>query len=196
MGLLIACAGSDHAPLATPERQRPAGISIDLPSHVPTVTAGAGRQRVMSLAQPTPRARALALLNEYFTAVAREDVATLTSLFTIDAEMIVARGSKARPIDHWTRRAERLDYTTLFPQLIYSPATVDVRAADSGSDDSAASRSLLLRPGELMARVPISPTLGNSKLFGKLIEVVLSDATGEYKIRVLREDFELPESQR
>jgi hypothetical protein len=138
----------------------------------------------------------LEVLDDFFAAVTREDTAALSALFTSDAEAIVARGSKSRALEHWSRRLERLDYTTQRASLIYSPLEVDIREAKPSDDANPKSHALLLRPGEWMVRVPTSPALGNSKLFGKLLEVVLSETTGGYKIRVLREDFELPDAPR
>lgn len=190
---LVACAGSTAAVEALPTRPRPAGVAFDPPTHVPDHNVQGG---VTALEQPALRSRLIEALDRFFSAVAREDIAALSVQFTPDAEAIVARGSKARAIEYWTRRLERLDYTAQFSSLIYSPATVEILESRGLDQTSAKTQALLLRPGELLARVPIAPALGNSKLFGKLIEVVLSDAAGGYKIRVVREDFELPEAPR
>jgi hypothetical protein len=108
----------------------------------------------------------------------------------------MARGNKARALELWSRRLERLDYTSQFSSLIYSPPRVEISEARRSDESTPKVQALLLRPGEWLARVPISPALGNSKLFGKLIEVVISETAGQCKIRVLREDFELPDAPR
>lgn len=190
---VLACAGRAARVEAPPTRPHPAGVAFDPPTHVPDHNQ---QGRVTALEQPAPRSRLIEALDRFFSAVAREDTAALAAQFTPDAEAIAARGSKARAIEYWTRRLERLDYTAQFSSLIYSPAAVEILESRGLDDTSAKTQALLLRPGELLARVPISPALGNSKLFGKLMEVVLSDAAGEYKIRVVREDFELPEAPR
>jgi hypothetical protein len=136
------------------------------------------------------------LLDTFFAAVTREDLTALATVFTTDAEALVSRGSKARALEYWTRRFERLDYTAQFPGLIYSSANLTISNAEDLDDGSALVQPLLLRPGEILVRVPISPALGNTKLFGKVMEVVLGRAADGYKIRVLREDFEFPETRR
>jgi hypothetical protein len=192
--LLLACGTTAaSAPVVAPARARPAAVAIDPATHVPDrgATGHWG-----ALEQPAPRAQLIDALNRFFTAVTREDLAALGVLFTSDAEAILARGSKARALEYWSRRLERLDYTTQFSSLIYSPSSVELSETKRGDDSAPRVQGLLLRPGEWLARIPISPALGNSKLFGKLIEVVLSETRGEYKIRVLREDFELPDAPR
>ncbi|HEX2881187.1 MAG TPA: hypothetical protein VHO25_16765 [Polyangiaceae bacterium] len=192
--LLLACGtGGTPDPVAPPSRPRPAAVAIDPATHIPERNATG---HWGALEQPAPRALVIEVLDELFAAITREDLSALSALFTSDAEVIVARGSKARALEFWSRRLERLDYTSQFSSLIYSPARVVISEAKRSDAAAPKVQALLLRPGEWLARVPISPALGNSKLFGKLIEVVISETAGQCKIRVLREDFELPDAPR
>lgn len=189
--LLLGCADGRATVVETPgAAPRHAGVAFDPPAHLPDHPSTG---QWGALEQPIPRAKVIDVLDAFFAAIAREDLAALATLFTADAETLVSRGSKARALEYWTRRFQRLDYTTQFSGLIYSSANLTIREAADLDDGSAKLQPLLLRPGELVVQVPISPALGNTKLFGKVIEVVLGSGADGYKIRVLREDFELPD---
>lgn len=175
--------------------RRPPGIALDPPTHVGKARSATNADaEVAVLVQPASRTPALTAVHDFLLAVVHKDLRALATLFTPDATQFSgSQRQTSRAIDHWRARVDHLDYSTLSPHLIYSPSAVSVmteRQLESRS--SSVEAHLALRPGEILVMVPISTTASASGRFGKVIELALTQLAGDYRIRALREDFQLP----
>jgi hypothetical protein len=174
---------------------RPPAIALDPVTQVPPAVAGANsQQQTISLVEPPSRVTALACVQRFFSALVQEDLRLLQTAFTSDAIQIGnARRQNSGALSYWKRRLERLDYRDLSVHLIYAPQDVSVLTQEQAAHRNLSNdEHLAVRPGELLVSVPISPNLKAPPRFGALIEFALTPVTGEYKIRALREDFEIP----
>lgn len=193
--LAVACRAHDlPATTSAANEPRPAGVVFDPPEHRPPVQSrGVASQQLSVLAEPRPVWLAQRVVQQFFQAVVKEDLVALKRVLSPNAQQLTSRQQSQRALDHWTRRLQRAEYGDLTADLIYSPTRV--RAYDSEQSPAVAGEKdahLMLRPGELLVVVPLSPAVAGSSRFGKVIELALTEVAGEYTIRAIREDFEIP----
>lgn len=202
-GLLLApcllfATGCTHAsePLSSANSPpRPAGVVLTPRGAIPPVQPeGDAADSLITLAAPSPQALTLQLVRQFFVALVHEDETTLGRLFTADAIHVSGSNRQAqRALELWTRRMQRLDYTDLSPHLIYSPAAVrSIAAAQLEERANQGEKHLSLRPDEQLLIIPIASNLAGGSRFGPVIELALSESAGEYRIRAIREAFEIP----
>jgi hypothetical protein len=160
----------------------------------PVQTEGDAAESLITLVAPSPQALTLQLVRQFFVALVHEDETALARLLTADAIHISGSNRQAqRALDLWTRRMQRLDYSDLSPHLIYSPATVrSLSAAELEVRANQGETHLSLRPDEQLLMIPIASNLAGGSRFGPVIELALSENAGEYRIRAIREAFEIP----
>jgi hypothetical protein len=175
---------------------RPTGIALDPSEELPRAkSSGESDEALLTLLAPRERSLAQRTVEGFFAAVLNEDPAALNDMLLPEAQLVSDSGQRnGSVLTFWTRRFEKLDYTTLSPYLIYARA--EIRSYRIDELDALGIRSrvhLIPKSDELLLVVPIVET-GSSgqRKFGDTIEFTLAPAKDAYKIRAVYEDFRLP----
>jgi hypothetical protein len=147
--------------------------------------------------RPPPAARmALRTVDRFFAAVVARDPARLSAVTTADATVTSrTRGSGLLLGEIWRTRLAGLRYDLLAGERLYRrDETETYRYEDlDGPGPGRPARPEEMRPGNVLVRVRMAVVrAGNDRVFGDELVFVLSPSAGEYRIRVLREDFQFP----
>jgi hypothetical protein len=206
-GLLSACIGCRQpsgigpvfatSPELAPQPRRPDGVAVDpAPGLPPSSDTSMTREPIVVLQPPLPDKAVLAVLSAFFRSIASDDLDTMADLLTSDAGTTAKwKGSAPPLLEHWRARMRRLPYKKVAPDLVFSPAQVEIYRYD---DLAAARPGRPVRPpimirSDLLARVPIATArVGHDRLFGDEILFLLRLDRGRLRIREAAEDFQLP----
>jgi hypothetical protein len=195
---LSPCACARDVPFETaaslPEPGRPAGATTDLSLELPPPErAGGTSEGVVVLFAPLDPELGLAVVEEFFRAVADESLEGLVPLFD-DEAVVQVNAQRQAAIPHFRGRFEMLDYGTLGGEAIYRPEDVSVFGPDGAESRKDAHPSPFEpRAGELVIRVVIARGApGRKRLFGDELAFRLRAVTSGYVISEIIESVRQP----
>lgn len=172
---------------------RPPGVAVDppfeLPEPAPSASADDG---LVVLVEPTDTRPARHTVDDFFTAVTREDGDALERLLDKSARTHTGARSRTDALSAWRRRFERADFTALASEVVYRPSEVEVHtASDVRALRNERSFPVVPERDQVLVRVPI--VSGNpSRLLGNEVFLLLKPGSGGYKIQELFEESRLP----
>lgn len=177
-----------------PERGRPAGATTDhtlelpAPERVATTRSG-----LLVLFAPLDPELGLAVVEQFFSAVAEESIEALVPLF--DEEALVQVNSQRQPaLVHFRARFEQLDYGALGGEALYRPEDVSIFSPDGArSQKDARPSPIEPRQGELVIRVVVARGApGRKRLFGDELAFRLRAVASGYVISEIHESVRQP----
>jgi hypothetical protein len=150
---------------------------------MPAPRAHAEARGVVALLQPAPDAAVADLLRQFVDAWRSESIDGLAALLTADAGPLEAR-SRGRTVlvEGWRARLRAHPYARLEGTEVLR--TERVQRWTAGELEAAGSpRPSDMQPGEFLVRAPLEVTrIGNEKVFGDVIEMVLRPEEGKLRI--------------
>jgi hypothetical protein len=177
-----------------PEPGRPAGATTDLSLELPPPQrTGGTRDGVVVLFAPLDPDLGLAVVEEFFRAVADESLEALVPLFHEEA-VVQVNAQRQAAIPHFRGRFEMLDYSTLGGEAIYRAEDVTIFGPD-GADSRKDARPTPFEPraGELVIRVVVARGApGRKRLFGDELAFRLRAVTSGYVIVEILESVRQP----
>ncbi len=171
------------------------GVVVDPTSELPAPHDDARSSDGLTVvAGPRDPRAALDVVRRFFRATLDESEVDLTEALDEHARIRTdTRGSSHRALDHWRQRFDRLEYGVLSAQVVFRERDVEVfRAGEVARLDPP--RPRLGSPGgqDVLVIVPISTARhGRTRLYGDEISFLLRPSGTGYKIREMREEFEL-----
>lgn len=195
---LSVCSCARDVPFETaaslPAPGRPAGVTTDLSLELPPPQRAAGtRDGVVVLFAPLDPDLGLAVIEEFFRAVADESLEALVPLFDDDA-VVQVNAQRQAAVPHFRGRFEMLDYGALGGEAIYRPEDVTIFGPDgTESRKDARPSPFEPRPGELAIRVIVARGApGRKRLFGDELAFRLRAVSSGYVISEIIESVRQP----
>ena len=189
-------ATADRAPSA---RRQPDGVAVDpMPASVQGADRGSTETLgLVALTPPLAEEQAVAAVEQFFDAAAREDAGALVKLLTPRAVWTNASaGSGPAPAaGFFIERFRRLDYHQLAGRPLIRQADAEVYTFDDleAPPPGRPARLPEMTRGDAMVRVRVlTPRVGPDRFFGDEMVFLLHPATGRYLIHFIAEEFQLP----
>jgi hypothetical protein len=167
--------------------RRPDAVPLESSAALPVARGHAqARGVVVALFEPAPDAAVADLLRAFVDGWRSESIDALASLLTADAGPLDARGrGRAALVEGWRARLRAHPYGRLEGTEVLRSDRIE-RWGDGepelGSSGSAV-RLPEMQPGEFLVRAPLEVTrIGNERVFGDVIEMVLRPEEGKLRI--------------
>jgi hypothetical protein len=139
---------------------------------------------VVALFEPAPDAAVADLLRAFVDGWRSESIDALASLLTADAGPLEARGrGRVALVEGWRARLRAHPYGRLEgTEVLRSDRIERWSEGELGSAGSAVRRPEM-QPGEFLVRAPLEVTrIGNERVFGDVIEMVVRPEEGTLRI--------------
>lgn len=194
---VVACARDVPFETATslPEPGRPAGATTDLALELPPPErTGGTRSGVVVLFAPLDPDLGLAVVEDFFRAVADESLEALAPLFDEDA-VVQVNAQRQAALPHFRGRFEMLDYGALGGEALYRPEDVSIYGPDGSESSHKETRPSPFEPraGELAIRVVVARGgPGRKRLFGDELAFRLRAVASGYVISEIIESVRQP----
>lgn len=164
--------------------RRPDGVVVEPAPALPVATERAPSNGVVVLREPLGDDAVVAVVRAMFRAFAHEDREALAALLTADAAPLGAGhvGARGALLDQWSARLRSMDYGLLEGLEVARLDRMERRTyadlAAGGGD-----RPSMMRPGDLLVRVPVAtPRAGAEPLFGDVVVLLLRREGAAFKI--------------
>lgn len=193
---LSSCARSATFETATslPEPGRPAGATTDLALELPPpARTGQTNSGVVVLFSPLDQDLGLAVVEEFFRAVADESLEALVPLFD-DEAVVQVNAQRQAALAHFRSRFDMLDYSALGGEALYRPEDVSIYGP-AGAESQKDNRPAPFEPrtGELAIRVVVARGApGRKRLFGDELVFRLRAVASGYVISEIVETVRQP----
>jgi hypothetical protein len=192
--LLAGCAG--RAPLTTavelPSLPRhPDGVMLDPPAAVPVALERASARGVVALREPAGEEDALRAVHDFVQGFVRGDKGAIHQMLADHATQLDSRGfGTAESLGaFFDLRLRSFDYTKLAGTEVYRADQVEHYAYEELGGGGGRPRPGEMREGDVLVRVPIlTPRVGNDRLFGDVVVLLLRREEGRFKLAGYGED--------
>jgi hypothetical protein len=178
------------------EPRRPDGVVVEPSAELPAPSETQPTDRALvSLRAPLPDRAALRLVASFFRATVTENLDALADLVTVDATAPSKTGGTQSLVDVWRARSRQLHYQPLAGDLLYQESDVELyRYADLDIPLAGRpTRPAVMAPGDELLRVPMRVVQSaTERLYGSELVFILRPVRGQYRIRQILEDFQLP----
>jgi hypothetical protein len=164
--------------------RRPDAVPLESSAALPVARGHEQARGVVALLEPAPDAAVADLLRAFVDGWRSESIDALASLLTADAGPLDARGrGRAALVDGWRARLRAHPYGRLEgTEVLRSDRIERWSEGELGSSGSAV-RPPEMQPGEFLVRAPLEVTrIGNERVFGDVIEMVLRPEEGKLRI--------------
>jgi hypothetical protein len=191
----VGCAaGPAGPPVASPTRGEPAAVAAPVrrPDAVPLESSGAlpaprahaEARGVVALLAPARDAAVANLLRDFVDAWRSESIDALAAMLTADAGPLDAR-SRGRPVlvESWRARLRAHPYARLDGTEVLRSDRIERWSDGELGAAGSPPRPPDMQPGEFLVRAPLEVTrIGNEKVFGDVMEMVLRPEEGKLRI--------------
>ena len=173
-----------------PPPRHPDGVLIEPPAAIPPATDRAPARGVVALREPLADEAIKDVVRHYVRAWVAEDQAALQLLLTPDAVSLDAGHAARGPmLDAWTHRMHTFDYKKLAGQDVARFDRIERYDYSELGSPGAPARPVEMRPGDVLARVPIAtPRVGSEQLFPETLVLLLRRDEGKYRIAGVGEE--------
>jgi hypothetical protein len=164
--------------------RRPDAVPLESTGALPVPRAHAEARGVVSLVEPAPDAAVADLLRSFVDAWRSESIDALAALLTADAGPLDARShGRTVLVEGWRARLRAHPYARLEgTEVLRSDRIERWSDGELGAAGSPA-RPSDMQPGEFLVRAPLEVIrIGNEKVFGDVIEMVLRAEDGKLRI--------------
>jgi hypothetical protein len=164
--------------------RRPDAVPLESSAALPVAGERAQARGVVALVEPAPDEAVADLLRAFVDGWQSESIDALASLLTTDAGPLDARGrGRAALVEGWRARLRAHPYGRLEgTEVLRSDRIERWSQAELGSMGSAV-RPPDMQPGEFLVRAPLEVTrIGNERVFGDVIEMVVRPEDGKLRI--------------
>lgn len=184
---------TSELPLSEP--RRPPAVAVDPEPEVPEPSPdGEADRALLVLTPPVDLSAAYQVIQQFFEAVLREDIARLEELLEADASLeLDPQGGKRRASALWRSRLSQIEYDRVPSQELYRESQIEsYRKADVERLAARTRAELSLESDDVVLRVPLLVTkLDKVRIFGDEILFVLRPSGRSFKIAEMVEPFQL-----
>jgi hypothetical protein len=173
-----------EAPSQASTPRHPDGVLIEPPVAIPPATDRAPARGVVALREPLADEAIKDVVRQYVRAWVAEDQTALQQLLTLDAVSLdPAHTARGAMVEAWTHRMQTLDYKKLAGQEIARLDRIERYEYGDVGLPGAPARPAEMRPGDILARVPIAtPRVGAEQLFPEVLVLLLRRDEGRFRI--------------
>ncbi len=193
LGAWVGCARAVEQPVASPPSasgsagatvRHPDGVALESPAALPVPRARAEAAGVVALIEPAPQAAVAELLRQFVDAWQSESIDALTALLTADAGPLDARArGRNALVESWRQRLRAHPYARLEGTEVLRSDRIERWSESELEVPGSPLRPTDMLPGEFLVRAPLEVTrIGNEKVFGDVLEMVLRSEDGKLKI--------------
>ncbi len=164
---------------------------LDPPPAVPAAAEQASARGVVALREPVGETEALKAVHDFIQAFVRADKDGLRQQLADRATQLDTHGAGSAESlrAFFELRLRSFDYTRLAGTEVYRADQVEHYAYDELGGGGSRPRPAEMREGDLLVRVPIlTPRVGNDRLFGDVVVLLLRRDEGRFKIAGYGED--------
>ena len=164
---------------------------LDPPAAVPAPEERAPARGVIALREPAGEEEALKAVHDFVQAFVRADKDAVHSMLASHATQLDSHGfGTAESLRaFFDLRLRSFDYTKLAGTELYRVDQVEHYAYDELGGGGARPRPAEMREGDVLVRVPIlTPRVGNDRLFGDVVVLLLRREEGRFKLAGYGED--------
>jgi len=166
--------------------RRPDAVPLESSSALPVARGRAQARGVVALFEPAPDAAVADLLRAFVDGWRSESIDALASLLTADAGPLEARGrGRVALVEGWRARLRAHPYGRLEGTEVLRSDRIERWGNGDGERASSGTAVRLpeMQPGEFLVRAPLEVTrIGNERVFGDVIEMVLRPEEGKLRI--------------
>jgi len=196
LALVVVGVGCAPTPMTTavelpPAPRHPDGVMLDPAPAIPTVGERAPARGVVALREPAGEEEALRAVHDFIQAFVHADKDAMRWILAERATQLDAHGAGSAESlrAFFELRLRSFDYTKLAGVELYRPEQIERYAFDELGGGGARPRPGEMRLGDLLVRVPIlTPRVGNDRLFGDVVVLLLRREDGRFKIAGYGED--------
>ncbi len=167
--------------------RRPDGVVLDAPPALPTASIAGPATGVIALREPRDDGAIREVLLAYVRGFVRQDLELLTSLLTKDAVDLGLRTRTGRPgiVEAWQARLRTLDYSRVAVNDVLRLDRIDRLDFEQMASTARPSE---MQKGDMLVRVPVAKGLGEPRLFGSTLVVLLRREQGQLAIAGVTEE--------
>ncbi len=164
--------------------RRPDGVALEVRGAVPVAKASAEARGVVALVEPAPEGAVGELLREFVDAWRSESIEALAALLTADAGPLDARSrGRTALVESWRARLRAHPYAKLEGTEVLRADRVERWTEGELGAVGSPARPPEMLSGELLVRAPLEVTrIGNEKVFGDVMEMLLRTEEGRLRI--------------